>query len=79
MPQTKKKLNAVVVTARKRERVAATQQRLTRLPIAPRKMVAAAARSIKNLVINHVSINTNRKINEIGRRYSTAFLFCWLG
>lgn len=60
MPQTKKKLNAVVVTARKRERVAATQQRLTRLPIAPRKMVAAAVRSRRKPAINPVSTSTNR-------------------
>lgn len=57
MPLTKKKLNAVVVTARKRERVAATQQRLTHLPIAPRMMVAAAVKSKWKTSINHVNTN----------------------
>lgn len=60
MPLTKKKLNAVVVTARKRERVAATQQRLMHQPIAPRMMVAAVVRSIKSPAINPVSTSTNR-------------------
>ncbi len=76
MPQTKKKLNAVVVTARKRERVAAIQQRSTHLPIALRKKDAAAVRSKKNPVINRVNINTNQKIvKQKGRRITDGLSF----